>query len=91
MRNICTFHSIFLWNLKLLLKNSLFKSFKSGLQCGDRFVVKARGIHCSLPRLFTVVRKGHVAGCFLHILQARALWEPYEGVAEKEHLSLVLL
>lgn len=54
-------------------------------------MVKARGIHCSLPRLFTVVRKGHVAGCFLHILQARALWEPYEGVAEKEHLSLVLL
>ena len=55
-------------------------------------MVKARGIHCSLSRLFIVVRKGHVAGCFLHILQARALWEPCgEGVAEKEHLSLVLL
>ena len=79
MRNICTFHSVLLWNLKLLLKKkkkSLFKSLNSGLQCGDRFAAQARGIHRSLPCLFTVVREGHVGGCFPRILQVRALREP---------------
>ena len=70
-----------------LKKKCLFKSLKSGLQCGDQFVVKARGIHCSLSRLFIVVRKGHVAGCFLHTLQARALWEPCGGGGCREGTS----